>query len=355
MSDEPFLQAIAEAPDDDAPRLIYADWLDEQGDASRAEFIRVQCELERLNDERATPSALADFQLPRLRRPMTLNPRTSELNARSTELLQAHESLWAPANRLDWKYTWRRGFISSARLMIEPAESRLAASRQWLEELENLSVVERVRLDLPDGALLSELPAMPNVRALLVPWGIAEDRSFAPLLAWSRLESLHFSGSAVTDQAIERIVKLGALRELSLEHARISTAGLARLKSLERLEALDVTGAARLDETFAELLAGWPRLRRLAVSSDQLPAKSLRRVMELGSLQMLRYTAANSLRAGDDDRSESFRESDLDPLLDLRSLRALDLVGFTAPRAYLRRLKQQLKLERLRSDGAEIF
>src|SRR5262249_5473597 len=45
--DEAFLEDIAEHPDDDAPRLIYADWLDDHGDPARAEFIRVQCELER--------------------------------------------------------------------------------------------------------------------------------------------------------------------------------------------------------------------------------------------------------------------------------------------------------------------
>ena len=42
--DDAFLQAIIECPDDDAPRLIYADWLDERGDP-RGEFIRVQCAL----------------------------------------------------------------------------------------------------------------------------------------------------------------------------------------------------------------------------------------------------------------------------------------------------------------------
>jgi uncharacterized protein (TIGR02996 family) len=41
--DEAFLQAIREAPEDDAPRLIYADWLEEHGRPERAEFIRVQC------------------------------------------------------------------------------------------------------------------------------------------------------------------------------------------------------------------------------------------------------------------------------------------------------------------------
>lgn len=40
-----FLAAICADPDDDSLRLIYADWLEDQGDADRAEFIRVQCEL----------------------------------------------------------------------------------------------------------------------------------------------------------------------------------------------------------------------------------------------------------------------------------------------------------------------
>src|SRR6266404_305728 len=44
---EPFLATILDAPQEDAPRLVYADWLEEQGDP-RAEFIRVQCELARL-------------------------------------------------------------------------------------------------------------------------------------------------------------------------------------------------------------------------------------------------------------------------------------------------------------------
>lgn len=32
------LDAILASPEDDAPRLIYADWLDEQGESDRAEF-----------------------------------------------------------------------------------------------------------------------------------------------------------------------------------------------------------------------------------------------------------------------------------------------------------------------------
>lgn len=40
-----FLRAIIAAPDDDLPRLVFSDWLDERGEGDRAEFIRVQCEL----------------------------------------------------------------------------------------------------------------------------------------------------------------------------------------------------------------------------------------------------------------------------------------------------------------------
>lgn len=44
MSDEPaLLAAIRAHPDEDTPRLIYADWLDENGQPERAEFIRLQC------------------------------------------------------------------------------------------------------------------------------------------------------------------------------------------------------------------------------------------------------------------------------------------------------------------------
>src|SRR5215213_8574292 len=53
--DEALLKAIIANPDEDTPRLAYADWLDENqpdkppspasGPSARAEFIRVQCQL----------------------------------------------------------------------------------------------------------------------------------------------------------------------------------------------------------------------------------------------------------------------------------------------------------------------
>lgn len=43
---EMFLRAVIEAPDDDRPRLVFADWLAEHDQEEWAEFIRLQCRLE---------------------------------------------------------------------------------------------------------------------------------------------------------------------------------------------------------------------------------------------------------------------------------------------------------------------
>jgi uncharacterized protein (TIGR02996 family) len=48
MDDEAFLRAIQAAPNDEATQLIYADWLEERGDA-RSEILRLVCQLMRLS------------------------------------------------------------------------------------------------------------------------------------------------------------------------------------------------------------------------------------------------------------------------------------------------------------------
>jgi uncharacterized protein (TIGR02996 family) len=81
--EQAFLADILEHPDDDTPRLIYADWLDEHGDADRAELIRVQCELEKGRPRRpAGRRAPPGFNRAALRR-------------RERELLR-HWKAWVP-------------------------------------------------------------------------------------------------------------------------------------------------------------------------------------------------------------------------------------------------------------------
>jgi uncharacterized protein (TIGR02996 family) len=56
-----FLAAIAAAPDDDTVRLVFADYLDENGEGERAEFIRVQCEIARWTNPLKCPQCGAHY------------------------------------------------------------------------------------------------------------------------------------------------------------------------------------------------------------------------------------------------------------------------------------------------------
>ena len=85
-----FLDAIIAEPEDDAVRLIYADWIDQQGEHDRASLIRIQCELE---DLRKT-----DYQCPFEGRPVINCPcKDCSLDRCQTQLLTYK-------SRRDWFY-----------------------------------------------------------------------------------------------------------------------------------------------------------------------------------------------------------------------------------------------------------
>ncbi len=105
---ENFLADIIEHPDDDTPRLIYADWLEDHGEPERGEFIRVQCEMAR---RRAGPAGPVPADSPWLQ-----NDRCYQaLYHRERELLDAAAiaGIWSP--EMDGSYTWRRGFVHVVR------------------------------------------------------------------------------------------------------------------------------------------------------------------------------------------------------------------------------------------------
>jgi uncharacterized protein (TIGR02996 family) len=95
----PFLAAVASDPDDDLPRLVFADWLDEHGDHARAEFIRLQCHTARVGP---------------------LDPTWAPAKLREFDLFKANEAKWRPGRRVETSHTlfahWRRGFPASVDL-----------------------------------------------------------------------------------------------------------------------------------------------------------------------------------------------------------------------------------------------
>ncbi len=93
-----FVREIAAHPEDDGPRLVFADWLDERGD-ERGEFIRVQCELHGM--------------APR-------DPRRPELESRQLRLWRRNSKGWAgPLRKFTKRWTFRRGMVESIQIDAE--------------------------------------------------------------------------------------------------------------------------------------------------------------------------------------------------------------------------------------------
>ena len=101
-----FLAAIRAAPEDDLPRLVMADWLDEQHQPERAEFIRVQCEKDAIpapprEPERGEhPDVTLDLLEARQVWRKAWSPRYYELRERERTLFATHAAVWWPGERV---------------------------------------------------------------------------------------------------------------------------------------------------------------------------------------------------------------------------------------------------------------
>src|SRR2546427_10728947 len=95
-AEQGLLSDICERPEDDTPRLVYADWLDDHDQPERAEFIRVQVERAKLG---------------------VVGPRVAELELRERELLAAHAPDWLePLNLGLGEVGFERGFVVEGQL-----------------------------------------------------------------------------------------------------------------------------------------------------------------------------------------------------------------------------------------------
>jgi uncharacterized protein (TIGR02996 family) len=194
--DDAFLQAIIENPDDDAPRLIYADWLDERGACDRAEFIRVQCDLARLPDD---------------------DKRWVELNVRERELLTCHEGEWAtdvlrPLTGMVNRWRFCRGFI------------------------ENVTLEAR-GLQTHADVLFGRAP----IRELSVYLAGRRIHHLMALQHLTRLTKLDCSGNSLSDAAVRCIVAspfLGRLTKLGLRYNRIGDDGAVAIAACPHLPCL---------------------------------------------------------------------------------------------------------------------
>ncbi|NUP09704.1 MAG: TIGR02996 domain-containing protein [Polyangiaceae bacterium] len=126
LEERVFLEAILDAPDDDTPRHVYADWLHWRGDI-RGELIAVQLRIANLGAE--GPVTEESFQL----------------RAREAEILDRHGTeLLGPLQGVVRRAVYRRGFLSeclcSGRLDVDS----IADNPRWstVETLEYEAVAD---------------------------------------------------------------------------------------------------------------------------------------------------------------------------------------------------------------------
>lgn len=218
---EPFLAAVCAAPADDLPRLVLADWLDEHGDAARAEFIRLQVSAAGL--------------------PPGRDPRTE----RAAELWHAHRAAWRAElptfNGVNWG-EFRRGFVAEVtfqrtRYLFDRCEELLAS----------VAPVDAVKLYEFDSRQLSRLLRHPHV---------------------SRVRSLRLNATEDVDDVLIAVAvtdELSGLEELTVsagtwepgspQNAIYSDAplALARSAKLARLYRLNLIGVRVSRRAQAEL------------------------------------------------------------------------------------------------------
>jgi uncharacterized protein (TIGR02996 family) len=191
MSDaDALLDAIFDRPDDDTPRLVYADWLQENGQENYAEFIRLQCAAARCE----VWSAEANDLWVRIGR--AWNRLSDEWWPATVEEWPLTESAFTPDPVLLDACHFFRGFLRRTVSVGLAQVLRYAACRAWLP-----APGPRVYVSSADVPGLSASPLLRRITAIQVvaEWGGDESvlsTDFNPLLRshhLTRLERLDLS------------------------------------------------------------------------------------------------------------------------------------------------------------------
>lgn len=293
-----FVELVCASPEDDVPRLIFADWLDERDDP-RGEFIRVQCALARLSQTDPNRPALLDREATLLARfhapwsePLkgiagwaefrrgfveTVNVETRKFLARGADLFDL-----APVRHVRFLDVGS----NLIRLMASPLLGRLTAVTMYAQHLgEELTQA------------LAASPHVADLRSLNIGRNRIGDRGVQRLArspTFARLTGLDLSDNAIRDAGVRVLAEsahMANLTTLEMRRNELSRAGFARLCSSPALSSLRHLGAGlNYVGTFHAgdtPTTGAVDLRSLDLSENGLTADGLREVIALPGLMNL--------------------------------------------------------------------
>ena len=220
MSDEDaILAAISAHPEEDTPRLAYADWLDEHGSHIKAEFIRVQIAVNGLVDQ---PSAEQGKQI--------------HLFRRQQELLDDHLSDLIGPLAADLGYfdvIFDRGFVAELKLdagrLLKHADAIRALKP--LPEITVWDVAWWLQEQPAEGKLAEEL----QLASAII---MQSDKRFDPI----PLDAGRLAGAFIFPEPWPRLRKLDVSRCGIGDAGLVMIVGNARIDYFPALTHLDVTG-----------------------------------------------------------------------------------------------------------------
>jgi uncharacterized protein (TIGR02996 family) len=344
-----FLKDIVANIDDDTPRLVYADWLDENGHPERAEFIRVQV-------ERARLPAWDAAQVP--------------LRLREKALLEAHGEEWlAELPKVEgarWE-GFRRGIVA------EVSFASFEAMRESAHACRGVAPVEAVTVRWPRRReARKDAPPVAELRELTLTGRPDAEDEIARLADSPQLATLRvLTARGLWPEGLARLVAslhLAPLEALRLPANNLGNAGILALiesSALCKLAELDLSGRG-VSERYnddpvvrslgMESLAAWPGLasvRSLNLSGNELGQAGLRALLRSKNAAGLKELSLRSTRI--DGRAMAEFDSAV-PGFRPESLDLGENVEYAAIVPCLRELKS-LRLDRceVRQAGAQLF
>lgn len=302
---------ILEDRSDPAAHLIYADWLQAQGDP-RGELIVIQHALR--NQHEASKAPFDRIVDPPSGRLTPYLPNTQELVRAERELAKKHLSEWlGPIMQYDAQYAhfrWRFGFIDEARFKV--ADAIFNSKRDLIADVLSRPVARLVR------SLKIRLPG----------WG--NDPKFFEALedfdSHAALETVRIVGPRWPARPAPRALNVArfAARFPRLRSLRIDTMFQLDMNALDlpKLERLDFSVGLEAGEC-ALTQANLPHLHTLAITGRERPdvLADLRPFLASGASRRMKRLHLRTLARGD-ELLEAVIHSPI-----LRRLELLDLTG----------------------------